>query len=286
MAGHPDITEISDLTEGLLPPARSEDIRRHLEECAPCTDLHASLEEIRELMGNLPTPSAMPDDVADRIDAALAAEAEGPSGDTHDRVRVSRETSPVSDRPSGGARSSTTGPGRKGSGSPRDRRRGGPRRIAVLGAVAAVAALGLGSVIVTSLSGNDDPGTTAHAKRAAAVESFSEEGLQEQVTALLAGTAGPSATPRTFGAESGAGEKNRLLREPALPGCVQQGIGRDDAVLATEDGVYQGRRAMLVVLPDRTDDRRVTAYLVESTCVDQPSMNRAKVLFTRSYARP
>ncbi|MFF2850002.1 hypothetical protein ACFVT5_27250, partial [Streptomyces sp. NPDC058001] len=74
-AGHPDVDEISDLTEGLLSPTRSEDLQRHLDSCELCTDVYASLEEIRGLLGSLPGQTRMPVDVAERIDAALAAEA-------------------------------------------------------------------------------------------------------------------------------------------------------------------------------------------------------------------
>ncbi|MEV0444476.1 hypothetical protein AB0I84_16090 [Streptomyces spectabilis] len=73
--GHPDVSEISDLTEGLLSPSRTLDVRRHLDDCALCTDVYDSLEEIRGMLGTLPGPSRMPADVAERIDAALAAEA-------------------------------------------------------------------------------------------------------------------------------------------------------------------------------------------------------------------
>src|SRR5919109_261488 len=75
MQGYPVAAEISDLTEGLLPPTRTADIRRHVEECPLCADVYESLEEIRGLLGTLPGPPRMPDDVAGRIDAALAAEA-------------------------------------------------------------------------------------------------------------------------------------------------------------------------------------------------------------------
>ena len=71
MAGHPDVAEISDLTEGLLEPSRTADIQRHLDECELCADVHASLEEIRGLLGSVPGPTRMPADVAERIDAAL-----------------------------------------------------------------------------------------------------------------------------------------------------------------------------------------------------------------------
>lgn len=72
---HPDVEEISDLTEGLLPPSRTAELRQHLDACALCADVHQSLMEIRDLLGTLPGPSPMPADVAERIDAALAAEA-------------------------------------------------------------------------------------------------------------------------------------------------------------------------------------------------------------------
>ena len=72
MAGHPDVAEISDLTEGLLPPSRTADVRRHLDGCELCADVHSSLEEIRGLLGTLPGPPRMPDDVAGRIVATVA----------------------------------------------------------------------------------------------------------------------------------------------------------------------------------------------------------------------
>ncbi|MFF7330510.1 zf-HC2 domain-containing protein [Streptomyces sp. NPDC008150] len=76
--GHPDVSEISDLAEGLLPTTRTSDVRRHLAECPDCADVHAALEEIRGLLGTLPgvgDAARMPDDVVTRIDAALATEA-------------------------------------------------------------------------------------------------------------------------------------------------------------------------------------------------------------------
>ncbi|WP_373569073.1 anti-sigma factor family protein, partial [Streptomyces alfalfae] len=74
-AGHPEVTEISDLTEGLLSPSRTSAVRRHLDGCELCADVYASLEEIRDTLGTLPEPPRMPADIAGRIDAALAAEA-------------------------------------------------------------------------------------------------------------------------------------------------------------------------------------------------------------------
>ncbi|MFF0037941.1 hypothetical protein ACFYRG_17180 [Streptomyces mirabilis] len=163
-AGHPDVAEISDLSDGLLPPSRTADVRRHLDECVLCADVYDSLEEIRGLLGTLPGPTRMPDDVAGRIDAALAAEAllsaTAPDRETaeDDSASVSRETSlagvshasgepspaSLTDRPSGRPHAAT-GPGR----SRRGRR--GRRRVVVLGTVFTAAALGLGTILVQSL---------------------------------------------------------------------------------------------------------------------------------------
>ncbi|MFF7310749.1 anti-sigma factor family protein [Streptomyces sp. NPDC008137] len=300
MAGHPDVTEISDLSEGILPPSRSTDVRRHLEDCELCADVYASLEEIRGLLGTLPGPPRMPADVAGRIDAALAAEAllhatgpEAPEDATaaplsaprsasedDSGVHVSRETSTTVDRPAGRPRSSTTGPGRKG------RTRNGQRRIAVLGTVFTVAALGLGSVLLSSLGDNKPPHDTAGDRQATAADTFSEGKLEKQVTDLLAENqseqGGGSRTP--FGAETAGTNHHRILREPTVPGCVRDGIGRKDAALAVENGRYQGKKAMLVLLPNASDASRVTAYVVDATCVDhQASTAKGKVLLQRSY---
>ncbi|MEU3095473.1 hypothetical protein ABZ690_11805 [Streptomyces sp. NPDC006967] len=299
MAEHPDVTEISDLIEGLLPSARSADVRRHLDACALCADVRASLEEIRDLLGTVPGPPRMPAEVVGRIDAALAAEAllhstasvpeasdeptaAGAASSDDSQPHVSRETSPPADRPAGRPRLSTTGPGRKG------RLSGGRRRIAVLGTVFTVAALGLGSAVLSSL--NSGTGSDEGARTTAA-DTFSEGRLEKQVTDLLTRNPGQgksSGSPQTFGleSESGAAANPKVLKEPTVPECIRDGIGRNDAVLATERGTYTGKDALLVVLPDASDETRVTAYIVETTCVGSPpSTATADVLLKRSYTR-
>jgi anti-sigma factor RsiW len=301
-AGHPDVAEISDLTEGLLPPSRTADVRRHLDECELCADVHASLEEIRGMLGTLPGPLRMPDDVAGRIDAALAAEAllnaTAPAGaDTpvlvgasrspssaDDSTHVSRETSATADRPSGHARSSTTGPGRK------ERTRRGRRRAAVLGAVFTVAAFGLGSALVLSLNDGKPSKTTAQDRQTAA-DTFSEGKLEQQVAGLLAKgrtSENSSRAPHnTVGIEGGPSIASpKIFKRPTVPDCVRKGIGNNDAsVLATEEGTYKGTEALLVVLSDAGDSSRVTAYIVDATCVTQAPSTPAKVLLTHSYPR-
>ncbi|CAM5564795.1 MULTISPECIES: hypothetical protein [Streptomyces] len=296
-AEHPDVAEISDLTEGLLPADRRDDVRRHLHGCELCADVHASLEEIRGLLGTVPGPPRMPADVAGRIDAALAAEAllhaTAPVTDGEDEndatqtatadgapLHVSRETSAPSDRPTGRPRSSTTGPGRK------PRLRGRSRRAVALGAAFAVAALGLGSVVLSSLNGD---GPDEEQRTTTAADTFSEGKLEKKVNDLLARSPEQdkgARSPHTFGMADTPSANPRVLTKPAVPECVQEGIGRNDAALATEQGVYQGRTALLVVLPDASDATRVTAYIVDATCVGNASpSSTAKVLLEHSYAR-
>ncbi|MEV5337292.1 anti-sigma factor [Streptomyces sp. NPDC052676] len=320
-AGHPDVTEISDFTEGLLPPSRTADVRQHLDECELCADVHASLEEIRGLLGTLPGPPRMPGDVAGRIDAALAAEAllnaSAPEPTTEDGdatgepvatphlgsdtrsgtsgAPVSRETSTAPDRPAGRARVSSTGPGRKNRTDRtdhrdgKDRRRAGRRRAAVLGAVLSVAVLGLGSVLWTSLTGSE-PGTTAQERQTTAADTFSEGRLKTQVADLLAerqGSRKDSRSPdRHIETTPGSGQP-RVFQQPTVevPPCVQQGIGHEGEALATEEGIYKGTDALLVVLADASDPARVTVFIVESTCVKEPAAGTAKVLLKQSYPR-
>lgn len=219
-AGHPDVAEISDLTEGLLPPSRSADVRQHLDDCDLCADVYASLEEIRGLLGTLPGPARMPDDVAGRIDAALAAEAllnatapvRGHAGQD-ERATVSRETStddvsldasPDVSLDSADSDSSSTSAlspsassstslerpsgharGATGPGRPHRGRRG-RRRVAVLGTAFTAAALGLGALLLQTM-GDDTPGksTETSARQPGSKVTFSEEQLGTQVGDLL-----------------------------------------------------------------------------------------------------
>ncbi|MGW2723650.1 anti-sigma factor family protein [Streptomyces sp. NPDC001492] len=297
--GHPDVTEISDLTEGLLPPSRTADVRRHLDECELCADVYSSLEEIRGLLGSVPGPTRMPADVAGRIDAALAAEAllnatapdvrdaapvlvgATPSTNDGDSARVSRETSAAADRPAGHSRASATGPGRK------QRKRGGRRRVAILGTVFTVAALGFGSVLLTSLNDGKPPASEAQGRRSATADTFSEAKLEDQVTGLLKsrGSGSGSHTPHSLGVEGGSNQP-KIFKEPTVPDCVRNGIRRTDPALAAKEGRYKGMEVLLVVMSDTSASNKVTAYIVDASCVSHASAAKAKVLLTHSYTRP
>ncbi|PSM39131.1 hypothetical protein C6Y14_32165 [Streptomyces dioscori] len=309
-AGHPDVTEISDLTEGLLPPSRSADVRRHLDDCTLCADVYDSLEEIRGMLGTLPGPLRMPDDVAGRIDAALAAEAllnataagasgagalsslseshhsvdderEGRTGASSGSGHVSRETSTGADRPAGHSRAAT-GPGRT------NRTRRTRRSTVVLGAMFTAAALGLGGLLIQAMGGdgtdNDPP--SASPQQSDSTNTFAGEKLESQVADLLAkaeeekGTGPRSSRPQGTASTDGP----KVFNTPSVPSCVMQGIGRDAIPLASMEGAYEGTDAYLVVLPAATDLTQVTAYVVDSACMNKPSAS-GKVLLEHTYPR-
>ncbi|WP_395361607.1 zf-HC2 domain-containing protein [Streptomyces sp. YH02] len=307
---HPDVSEISDLTEGLLSPTRSAAVRRHLDGCPLCADVRTSLEEIRGLLGTLPGPPRMPAEIAGRIDAALAAEALLNATTPESDTSVSRETppataeaapaaisAPVTERPSNratdrpaGRSSAATGPGR--AGKPRR------RRVALLSTLgAAFGAIVLGTSLYLSQAGNVTAGgEAADTKKAdtvagAAQLPFSGSPVEDRVRALL--TENESAgTPRGIGPESmSAGSETKAPernRDSVVPGCVVAGTGRSDAVLKHEQGEYQGKSAYLLVLTDPADSKRVQAYVLDASCAERTTGSgspAADLLFSETYPR-
>ncbi|MGW3738534.1 anti-sigma factor family protein [Streptomyces sp. NPDC005148] len=318
---HPDVSEISDLTEGLLSPSRTAEVRRHVDECDICGEVLVSLEEIRGLLGAMPAPERMPDDIADRIDAALAAEPpasdaaadvsretqavvehgqEAGDQETESQETRSRETQPtLADRPAGHPRA-TTGPGRR----PAQRR----RRI-VLGTALGAAMVGVSVLMLHTVQNSAD---SAGASKATAADSgvstpkggmnaFSGSLLSRRVEALLNSTGTPASgesddkrapsvemqsTPETESSRSPS--PKTPLRTPAVtvPTCIQQGIGRRTAALAIEEGTFEGTHAYLVVLPHQTDATLVQAYVMDAGCVDSDPTGTGKLLLTHAYARP
>ncbi|MFF3839628.1 zf-HC2 domain-containing protein [Streptomyces sp. NPDC001930] len=307
---HPDVSEISDLTEGLLSPTRSAAVRRHLDGCPLCADVRTSLEEIRGLLGTLPGPPRMPAEIAGRIDAALAAEALLNATTPESDTPVSRETSPaiaaaapadspapVTDRPAGrgtdrpaGRSGAATGPGR--AGKPRR------RRIALLSTIgAAFGAVILGTSLYLSQAGNvtagGEAGDTkkADAVAGAALNPFSGSPVEDRVRALLAEDRS-AGTPRGIAPESMSAETETQApernRDSVVPGCVLAGTGRSDAVLEHEQGEYQGKPAYLLVLTDPTDSKRVQAYVVDASCAERTTgsgSTDADLLFSETYPR-
>ncbi|MET7286760.1 hypothetical protein [Streptomyces sp. NPDC005573] len=294
-AGHPDVDEIADLTEGLLAPDRSTDVQRHLDGCVPCADVRASLEEIQGLLAAVPSPSPMPADIVDRIDAALAVEARvsretpPPLSTVAPMTPEVREASSLSERPAGRPRA-TTGPGRKDRG--RDRR----KRTVALGAVLTAAVLGTGSLLILSLGGGNGTSsdTAAGDKTAPTTSAFSGASVQSQVQDLLAARKGPqrgSERPQR-GIEPGQNapgttESANTFAQTAVsvPACVRKAVRSTSDVLGAKTGTYAGRSAYLVVVPASDDPTRITAYVVDASCTTKRADSPGTVLLKQSFAR-
>ncbi|WP_097865594.1 anti-sigma factor family protein [Streptomyces sp. rh34] len=315
-AQHPEISEISDLTEGLLSPSRTAEVRQHVAGCDLCSEVRDSLEEIRELLGTMPAPEPMPEDVSARIDAALAAEVRPTAPAVDEPVVVSRETTTaedtttaratskpasgsggasVPDRPAGRS-SAATGPGRRPS-----RRR---RRAVVLGTAFGTAVIGMSVFFLQSIAPSGDSSKTAADSGVSTAESgahaYTDGTLESQVQGLLGGGGGqesPGARKVPPGADTKStsealtpdAEASRSpLQAPAVvvPPCVQQATGRTTPALALDKGTYQGTDTYLVVLPHPSDPSHVQAYLVASSCVDTAPESTGQLLLTRTYDRP
>ncbi|MFD4538617.1 zf-HC2 domain-containing protein [Streptomyces bauhiniae] len=286
--GHPDVAEISDLTEGLLSPSRSAELRHHLDGCEACAEVHAALTEIQGLLGGVPEAPPMPTDVADRIDAALAAEAADRTGQADSGSpgrHVSRETAAPPDRPAKSSRA-TTGPGRK----ERSRSR---RRTAALGAVLTAAVLGAGSLLIQSLGDNASE-KAAHSTAAAATGTFSGASVKSQVSDLLTAREGlqrgsqhPQQDAETGPAPSAPTQSaNTLIQtEVPVPDCVRRALRSGETVLGAKSGTYADKSAYLVVVPDKADSKRVTAYVVDASCASKQAAGVGSVLLKQTLVR-
>ncbi|GAA3240323.1 zf-HC2 domain-containing protein [Streptomyces lavendulae] len=309
---HPEVSEISDLAEGLLSPSRTAEVRRHLDDCALCADVRASLDEIRSLLGTLPGPPRMPSAVAGRIDAALAAEAlldatasraatpapepradvdtgtEAEAGTDADGD-VSRETAPPTPGRTGALRPSGHPSGPTGPGRRRAR-----RRIAVLAGLTGAAACVLGVYLFGGLTGTGSHDNATHAPASAAARSaetggYTAQGLRGNVQRLLA-TPNQGQTNKTMGLDTTSPEQAPSDRQAApaitpVPPCVQRSTGRAEAPLASERGSYEGRPVYLLVLPHQGDPSLADAYLVPAGCGDDPAQAPGKPLLTSTYPR-
>lgn len=316
LAQHPEVSEISDLTEGLLTPSRTAEVQQHLAECDLCAEVRDSLEEVRGLLGTMPDPEPMPEDIAARIDAALAAEALRTPSTENEPVVVSRETTTdenampnrtatgsasvtgstaAPDRPAGRS-SAATGPGRRPA-----RRR---RRTVVLGTAFGAAVIGMSVFFLQSFSPSGDAAKSVTDGGVSAADSsapaYADGTLEAQVQDLLGDKAsqqspGVKKVPPEADTKSSSealtpeAEPSRSpMKAPvvAVPPCVQKATGRTTPALALDEGTYRGTDAYLVVLPHTSDSSRVQAFVVASSCVDTAPESSGQLLLTRSYNRP
>ncbi|WP_030615264.1 anti-sigma factor family protein [Streptomyces sclerotialus] len=322
--GHPEVAEISALADGLLSPDRAANLRAHLDGCPLCEDVHSSLEEIRSLLGTLPGPGRMPDDVVGRIDAALAAEALLDATAPADHPALvptapgdgTRIVAQKSAGPDDGAVSRETAEKKRGSvsretvssrsgGSSADRPVGYPRSATgpgrnssvtrmtrahrwpkvLLGTAAAAAVLGIGGILLQNGSAN--PGQEQ------------DPGVNATETnrgnaALSSATLGSHVRdlldqpPRSKAPDVGTQSSPQTPLSGAddtLPSCVRAGLPRPGKPLAATRDTYRGEEAYLVVLHHPSDTSRVSAYVISAACVSATPPAAGEVLLSGTYPR-
>jgi hypothetical protein len=275
---HLDLDRIAELDEGLLASNEASAADAHIAGCPVCRQRSADLRATRALLSALPSDQ-MPESVAARIDAALAA-AGGPT--TVVPLHAKRR----------GWRAHPTAAG--------------------LGAAAAVAALVAALVVgrTSSHPASDQAGQPAGAGGALANRSqltlppsattgtrYSPKNLDRTVpqllapqsAAVLAAPQGATPTPAT---EAGTADSSipsalsRLFSSPgALDACVRgvasTGTGPPLTPLAIDFARDGGAPAVLIVLPG-LEDGKVDAWFVGPNCVTA----NPQVLFYKAVPAP
>lgn len=72
---HPDVVDLAEYAEGLLDAARQADIDHHVRGCPDCAATLSDLAGLPQTLAAAPVPP-LPPDVAERLDRAIAAEAQ------------------------------------------------------------------------------------------------------------------------------------------------------------------------------------------------------------------
>ncbi|MFC9328342.1 hypothetical protein [Kitasatospora sp. NPDC057015] len=297
---HPSIDDLADFAEDLVEgPEAAATLREHLDGCPDCRETLAALAEVSELLGTEPAPP-MPEDVAGRIDAALAAEAAARARTTSvprsQPVPASGAGAPGSPRPAAGPDPSSRPepPSRPVSATPptgpgRPRRRG--RRRALLATAFALAAVTLGALLLRTPAPDQATDTAAGAAAASAPSSPSA------VAPVRPGTQAPKEQPAI-------GSARNEYREDTLAAQARELVGTSAVarpaegeelttrtagpcapastapLLATDHGTFAGVPADLLVYAVPGHPDQLDVYLVGTGCAD----GRESVLLHRTVA--
>jgi len=299
-SGHPDIETLSEYVEDLLAPQVAAELTAHLAGCADCRESRDALDEIRSLLGQAEVPP-IPDDIALRIDAALAAEAADAQQATGTASKAASAPRAAVERDSGRptARTSLSGP--QGPSSPTRPTGEGPgrrtaRRLrrAALG-VAALTACGLIVTAALHIHGGDSSGTASSSSRSSGFGReagsqftvFSRTGFAGQVQMLLSAQPSGADQPQAQSGVQRSSSASAKADNRAVPSCVLAAVSRPgQQPLAVEQGSYQGIAVYALVYPDSADPAHaVDAFLVDAGCTT-PVGHITPVLLSDTVARP
>lgn len=222
----------------------------------PPDDFENDPTGMRDLLRSLPDPGPMPQDVADRISAALAKEQSGRSDEDRSNVTPLTRTA----RPA------------RGSG-------GGGRRMmqAVGGLVAAAAVAAVAVVGVSALQ--DDQAPTSAIPSSGTHHSASASELADRVQVESTGTRYTAASFNTQAASMANGKSRSsippqdllaqfgaLAKPQAIAQCARTVGGAlldDPSSIKVDFATYDGKPALIVVV---TKGDKKTAFAVSSSC--------------------
>lgn len=278
---HLDTDALADLHEGLLAADRAADARAHLERCAECRAVEASLRAVPASLAAAAEAGAMPADVVARLDDALSRAG-------RDRV------------PTGSAAAMTVTP----LGSRTRRSPVGTRLLQAAAVVVLVlAVVGVGASVLMSGGGDvatsgsssggyaDGPSGKATYALLATGADYSASSLAGAVPRLVAGegrrysAAEGAAAPKDTGqltAGAAPDDTGRLAAGAALADCVTALADAPAVPLAVDLARYEGKPAAVIVLPGLDDPAMVDVWVVGPGCRQGDDQFR---FFTR-VARP
>jgi len=277
---HPDLDTLADLQEGLLPPTPAAAVSDHLAECPACRTDFAALGEIPGRLAGAAEVGAMPDELAGRLDEALAAEP---------------RTASVTITPLAAAR--------------RNRLTRDNRVLQVAAAaVLLLAASAIGISAVQDRGGSDamtaDQASAGNGDRELAEGSvpvlgtgtdYTQASVVAAVPRLLAADGpklmvNPEAEAPTRASDSaGSASATRLSGGPELSACVIALTDDPDTPviemptpLVVDVAKFDGQAATVIVLPTADEANRLDVYVVGPDC----GPDDAKVLHFARVPRP
>jgi hypothetical protein len=293
---HLDAGVLAEFRAGLITGRRGARITAHLAGCDRCTALGDQLAGVSALLASVPVP-AMPDSLAQRLDAVLAAEAARPDRVAAGQAGAGQVTADQAER--GGAdRPAHRATGRKRA--PRPSFRLLPARVLAPVAVILLAAGGYGLSLlaagpgsqVTASSGSSadrsGAGSSAESAQAAAPSAASSHAnapkspvvrgaagsapqAQRLTFTVTAGTVNFSADPATLRqqvehelrtASPAPASVTAPPVTPRLRACVQN-LTRGASLVRVESARFRGKPATLVVARTGTRD---TAWIAGPNC--------------------
>lgn len=237
---HLSTDDLSALAEGAQPAA--EGASEHLLDCAACRDEVDAIAQLLAAFETLEAPQ-LPQEVAIRIDAALAREA------------AARASSPNVDSAAASASAGTVSGGR--------RQWWLSRRVGV--GLASLAALAGGVALAINLVSSNAPSGSAASSSGSAAKPYSADSGPQRNEGLLdsPGTISPTAPLAVWVKQALGGAKPELgVNSPCLANPVFGG----NQALRVVNGPYDGVSATLVVYPNGSDTKTVRAVVYAQPC--------------------